>query len=223
MTQRFRSAILVLVALVGAFACGTTEVRAAAFTFQVEFTTGTLAGNSYVGGFSTETAPPDTWVPEGSAAYGGNASILESLHITVFGQHFDLADDVDFPDLPRVRISGSGIEIFDYIADNGAEEFSVQSLFNDTNIVRFGGTLSDPDSIGTLVSVNIFTDPAGSGQEDVPLPPPAGADRFAGFTPREVRAAFPFNEVAEPSVLLLLVMGLVALAGALHCRTLECS
>ena len=213
MEAKLRSILMLFAAtMLGLY--GTTDVRGAAFTFQVEFTTGSLAGNSYVGGFSTETTPPDKWVPEGSDAYGGNASILQSLQITVFGQHFDMADDVDFPDLPRVLIGDPGIAIFDYIADNGFETFSVQFYANESNVVRFGGTTSDAESHGTLVSVNLFNDPAGSDQEAVPVPPLVGPDRFAGFSAREVRAAFPATAIAEPSILFLFALGLVALAGA---------
>jgi hypothetical protein len=188
------------------------EVRAAVFTFQIEFTSGTLDGNSYVGTFVTETAPPDRWLPEGSSAYGGDEPILEALQITVNGQLFNLSDDVDFPDLPRIQV-GDSVQMFDYIAHNGVERLSIQFLFGG-NLVEFGPS-GDPHSLGELVAVNLFTDPTGPDQESIPIPP-WDRDRFRDLTAEQVRAAVPLFDVPEPPAISLLALGLLMLAGLIR-------
>jgi hypothetical protein len=180
--------------------CAASQARAELWAFTIQFTDGPLTGNQYVGVFATDTGPPGLWLPEGSPLYGGAHDTLTYLHIQVDGWDFMLANDADYPDLPRIgAASDNGGGIFDYIGHAFNKRLEIFTL-NDYHTVHFGDLYQPPESYGDLIDVHSLDIPPGPDEEGVPPEDSEELDRLAPAQGRlEATAAFRYFGFRRPS------------------------
>jgi len=143
MQSRCALAALGAAAIVGL--CGATEAGILVeYTFEVEITTGPLAGEHYFGDFSF--FPPS-----------GSFTELEDLNFVFQDKLFTEEDDADYPAFPRANFQEGNFVGIDYLVNIQGDGFIVMgfAIFNNEFTYLLSGGDGDP-SYGGIVTYHLI-------------------------------------------------------------------
>ncbi len=128
------------------------------YSFDIEFTTGDLANQTFTGMFAIEytLGVEGAYYPAGSTQEGAGG--LLSWMIEINDERFDITDDEEFPDFPGVFFDGSPLDTSNFL---GMNFFGLGSESNILDIQDFGVTYNGT-SEGVITQLNLKSVPESS-------------------------------------------------------------